>query len=263
MLRSRSTFAVIFSIVLIFGAVFVRYTNAKEATTAQNNQILLDSKYNEFTNLNTKEGFNQALGKTSVDTQQLSSTDLIGRQMFGDYMKLISTGQATPEGINQLASKYAKNISSMDIAQKIHIEQIDVVKDSPLTLQNYSTQLTTIRNKYQKLGQEELKKIGGEKNIIKNLNQFSEGMSILYKNAIQELAKISVPESIAPYHVTLLSSYEDSYAGFIALSKFDKDPLSAYAGLDKLYSDTDKENDALQGIKMTLESKGIMTMTDI
>jgi hypothetical protein len=262
MLRSRSTFAVIFSIVLIFGAVWVRYANAKDALAERDNQILLDTKNDPYSNLNTREGFNQALGKTSTTTPtNLTSTDLIGRQMFSDYMSLVSRGQATDENITKLANTYAQGMLKVNQGQstKITDEELKITGDTQTAFQIYATQTANILNKYSSLFRKNLNQVGISGEVApENLSKFGTVLYPIYQQLAEELIKISVPLSLKETHLNLVNSYLESAYNLETLKKLNSDPVTALAAFNTQITNFETEMTLINNIKVFLGSKGVV-----
>jgi hypothetical protein len=260
MLRSRQTLAVIFSLVLVFGALWVRYVNAKDTKQLEIALIAEDNKRQETQEALSKELLRNA-DETSLETETLTQTDLIGRQLFTDYMSLSSKGQATPENLNDLASKYVTSIQSIDATTLFTISDLKIVEDSDITLKSYGQSLFGIRSKYQNSIKE---MTSGMVSIQPGTNQFTtfmKNVSLLYKQSAEEMENLPVPASLAPYHLKLINNYLSSANAANQLTDISKDPIGSYASINTQAKNGKEEVEILNSIQTSLSSKGIFFET--
>src|SRR5262245_34471639 len=113
MSKARLIFALILSVALIGGATWFRAagTHAEKAKLAVvNSQDALEPLSDE----EIAADYMTPRATSSTITTQLSDTDLVGRQLFSDYMGLVADGHATKENLDTLAAKYSENILSLN-----------------------------------------------------------------------------------------------------------------------------------------------------
>ena len=117
MLRVRFISALVISIVLVGGAMWFRfvkippYTNPV-ATVTQVEQVESTST----DDLLLTDFFNTETSIPATSTTALSQTDLIGRQLFSDYLALKSEGKTTPDDINAFAASLAESIKNHNLS---------------------------------------------------------------------------------------------------------------------------------------------------
>lgn len=258
--RVRFIGALVISIALIGGAVWFRfvrippYTNPVATVTQVESTSTDDLLLTDF--------FNTEASTSSVtSTTELSQTELIGRQLFTDYLELKSKGQATPDNINAFAEKLAESINNINISiSKINSNKIVVLPESEASLAAYGTAMTNLRNKYKNLVAAQTKSSGGD---ITNINSpaysiFMNAMGKLYKTAADELVLIGVPTSLAQNHVNLINQYLENAEVMRLIGNTSKDPLPAYAALSIYIKNSGREAELLLNIQKTLMAHGII-----
>ena len=129
------------SLVLIFGALWFRFAPeiAKE--------VGLEAVPQKIGGLESADY--AALASSTISTEPLNSSDIIGRQLFADYSALKSSNSINSRNLSLLAEKYAETTASINLsAEKINASRIQVVNDSKESIATYNTALNQIRLKY-------------------------------------------------------------------------------------------------------------------
>lgn len=251
----RLRFALVTSIILIVGALWFRIHSSQ----ASNSNLVAIQDDGETTpsDLISSEEF-LALNATSTPTGPLSTTDLVGRQLFSDYIGLVNNGQATEENLARLASSYAETLTNTSEVRSVTSAELKTVEDTVENLQAYASVVFSTREKYKKLVIEATK---GKNISDPNNSGFASLMnrlSDLYKQSGEEFLTISVPISLSATHLTLVNNYFSSAEAMKTLSKSEEDPLSAYAALDTQSKNNTEEEETLQNLQKTLMANGIM-----
>lgn len=257
MLRSRQTLAVIFSLVLVFGALWVRYADAKDAKQLETALIAEENRRQEESASFAKE---LSMGGEEVPSENqtpLTQTDLIGRQLFSDYMSLSSKGQATPENLDNLAAKYVDSIQKTDTAKKITLVDLKIVDDSDANLKSYGQTIFGIRSKYQNLIKQKTSGIVTLQPGTPQFSSFMKDITSLYLSSATEVENSPVPASFSVNHLKLVNNYLSSSNAASQLVDISKDPMGAYAAINIQAKNAQEEIDILNSIQSALTSKGI------
>lgn len=257
MLRSRQTLAVIFSLVLVFGALWVRSANAKDAKNLEIALIAEETKRQEQSASIARELSRDGDELVNENPTPLTQTDLISRQLFSDYMSLSSNGQATPENLDNLASKYVDSIQKADTSKKITLVDLKVVDDSDLNFKSYGQAVFSIRSKYQNLIKQKTSGIVTLQPGTPQFGSFMKDVSSLYQSSAAEVENLPVPASFSINHLKLVNNYFSSSNAASQLIDISKDPMGAYAAINIQAKNAQEEIDILNSIQSALSSKGI------
>jgi hypothetical protein len=252
----RFRFALVISLVLILGALWFRISASR--TTAASLVAVEDAQNSGESDIISAEDF-LAQSSTTVPTGSLSTTDLVGRQLFSDYMGLVNQGQATESNLTSLAETYVNALNTIPQGRSVGREELHTVEDTIENLQAYSEAVFALRNKYRSLATEATR---GKTISDSNSSGFISLMSRLgnlYKAGGEELIGVAVPASMADTHQKLINNYFSSADAMNTLSKSDEDPLKAYVALDTQSKNNTEEEELLSIIQKTLMANGIIS----
>lgn len=247
------------SIALISGAMWFRFVRIPPYSA----QLVSVEGVEPFS---SEEDFLENLSNTdtslyATSTTTLSQTDLIGRQLFSDYMGLKSQGQVTPENIKALADRYAEEIKNFDISiPKVNPNQIIVLPDSEENLAMYGNAITSIRNKYKNLVAAEVENSGGDitDTTSQAFSKFMGAVGKLYQASVNELLLVGVPATLASNHIELINNYLESAEVMESISNTSQDPVRAYAALNIYAQHTEKESELFLNIQKVMMANGII-----
>lgn len=262
-MRPRLAFALLVSIILIIVAGVFRFipkTNpASLDLIATNNNIDI---YNSTSTTNV-DSLNAQEATSSVDSSStpLSQTDLIGQQLFSDYLNLNSNGAATPENITALAGTYADNIIGLKSAPTILATDLKITSNSSDNLRAYWSNFLNIYNKYQDLMNAESNSGKNLNAVGPDLNAYANNMSNLYGREADEFKSLPVPQIIALNHLNLINTYLSSSWAMKSLSNMDTDPAGAFAGIVAEKGNLQDEQTLIGNIQKILEDNGIILKT--
>ncbi|MEK7461452.1 MAG: hypothetical protein AAB586_00035 [Patescibacteria group bacterium] len=260
MSRVRFIAALVVSIALIGGAMWFRFVRIPPYTNRVASVSQVESSLPENDPL-LADFFNTEASSSVTSTVELSQTELIGRQLFSDYLELKSQGQATPDNIDSFAANLAESIKNIDVSiPKVNSKQIIVVPESEVSLAAYSNTMTNIRNKYKNLVAIQARS-GGDNLANTDSPAFSIFMNAagkLYKAAADELLLVGVPTSLAPNHLDLINQYSENAVVMELVGNASKDPLQAYAALNIYIKNSGRESELLSNIQKVLMAHGII-----
>lgn len=258
MTRFQLILAIAVSAALIGGSTWIRIQNRIETNSGE----LIAEETQDFSESYSNDGL-ALINTTHVLSEPLSETDLIGRQLFSDYAKLLSTGQATSENLTALAESYTASIKNTKYIPNITTADLLIVEDTETNLQIYGESVFNIHTKYKNL----VTKAHGS-GITPNVNSpefksFMERVAELYTQAANELKILPVPQILAETHFNLVNNNLSSAEAATTLSNIVKDPLSAYAALNTQAENTQKEANLLLYIQSTMMANGIISANGI
>ncbi len=254
--HSRSFQAIFLSVALISGALWVRYDKTNAFKEKEAELLAVRSQNQKDTALVNEELFGNS-NPNSENKIPLNETDLVGRQLFTEYMDLSSKGQATPENLNKLAEKYAKNIITLDNSVYINESQIKTVEDTESNLEFYGQTVFEIRAKYSTIIKAESRKNSSLTAGSPEFSKFMLKVSDLYKTSSNEIRNTPVPEILKKTHLDLVNNYISSSNSAKALSDLKSDPLSAYAALNTQAKNSEEESSIFLTIEQTMRSNGL------
>lgn len=258
-MQLRFILAVFLSIALVGLASWYRfgvesYTQPVDLAALESTSI--DSEY--YSDEAFLEEFLKPKATSTVAVaEDLSSTDIVGRQLILDYVNLAASGGASISSINALADKYVDSIPSLNKAEPLNITDIKIVADSKVNFQNYAEVITDIHNSYA----QELVGLGisgvGLNTLGPELYAFTKAFSQAYKKAAFRLESLPVPQSLASKHLELINSYLSSAAAMESIAHTEEDSAEALAGIIVLKTNLDKEDSLL------VEISDILTLNEL
>lgn len=227
-MRTRVTLALFISFLLVLGASWQRADKEKSvfkvsAETPEINNNYQVPEPNSVSDLSTE-------GDTD-DSENLTTTDLVGRQLITDYINLATNGQISEENITALADKYADSIADIKTAPKVSALDINVVSNAKANFQKYDLITTEIErrriNKISSIGSDPTK----VNSTDKSLEDAAKKISLAYETAAQELKNIEVPSSLLVLHTDLVNNYLSISSGMKSISDQSVDSALSFAGV--------------------------------
>lgn len=256
-MRFRLALAFSVSLLLIGAASWSRLAKADkpEPSIVAVEQKAAENKYISDVFNNTLE--EDMATSSSVSTEPLTGTDLVGRQLIMDYLGLASNGQATEVNIAALADRYAESIPTLNSAPTVRYDEIKVVPNNQANFQHYAEEMTKIHGEYVSTMLEAAPNISDTSSSVSDFYPFAGTAHTIYSNTARKMAGISVPATLGEAHIKLVNIYLSSAAGMKALSLANTDSASAFAGLIVMSENNKEEKTLLDEIGRALESHGI------
>ena len=194
---------------------------------------------------------------SDVSATPLTQTDVVGRQLFSDYISLASQNKTSSDDFNFLATKYAESILRETPKKVTRPDELSITTNSEENLRIYGNAVLEIRTKYRNLVIAQYQ--GGN---ISNVNgpefkSLVKNTSFLYGNAARELLALPVPASLANNHAALINNYFASAEAMRELSNISEDPIKSFAALNTQAKNSQEEEDLFLKIQMMLAANGI------
>lgn len=223
----RVGIAVFLSFILIGGATWVRVSNQKSPAPTL---IGVESSNTEGT-LTYEDVYGPAKdAETAIPEENLTTTDLIGRQLISEYISLSSKSELSPDSLMGLADKYIELVPSIKIAgiKTISVSDIETVSDTEENYLDYDENINVIYEEYI-----DSFDLVGEEELALNELPLDHVSSIqkIYKNISQNLSDIAVPKSIASSHIKLINHYLSVENYLQKIIDESSDPVVAMANL--------------------------------
>lgn len=252
-MRFRLALTLSLSLLLIGAASWSRFHKEKEVAelVAINQQVAA-----EYQEKLIENAINATTTATITPQEELTGTDLVGRQLIMDYLSLASAGAVTEESLMNLAERYVESIPTLSVAKTISPLELRVVNNGQANLERYATEMTAIHRKYAL----EMRRLEPETQNLEDSSTnyaFAGKAHLIYADTAEKMSALSVPAMVAEMHVKLVNVYMANAASMQALSQAESDSASAFAGLIKLSENTEAEVYLLDEIGKTLEKHGI------
>jgi hypothetical protein len=198
------------------------------------------------------------VGMASTTEEDLAVSDVVGRQLFSDYISLKSEGAVTPDNLQALAEKYANAVGTIGSTDRINNSQVTIIKDSSVVLKVYGDAVFQTRQKYQDLARNIAEKTEFSDYFDPRFKNFMMSMAKLCDQAAKELQNMPVPNSLADSHIKLINNYLDTGVVMQALGDLADNPIKAYAAINTQAEKAKEEEAILSNIRQILLSKGIL-----
>lgn len=246
----RVGIALLVSVVLIGGATWVRTSQGKQAPTLFGVEGTKSEDANPYSNAYWPE---QSLTQNEGN---LTKTDLISRQLMGDFITLSTQGEATEENISKLVNNYVEIIPTISSSITITVSDLKTV---PNTRQNFldydristiiaKARASSISNAYK------YSTTGGGSGAFYSL---AGEIGKAYEKAAEEHRSQNVPLALAEAHVRLINNYYSTAAGMKSISQVDTDSAGALAGMVNVSKTMKEEEQIVSEIISILTKNGL------
>jgi hypothetical protein len=187
---------------------------------------------------------NTASSTRATAAEPLTATDLISRQLVSDYISLAQKGQVTSDSLEALSSQYAGSLAELTQADRITLQDVKVVEDTPVAIQEYMEAIAVIY-------QQSAAALSGNTeeaistSLAKKDYTFFTKINEAYTKQANALKTLSVPASFIEAHIDLVNANLLKVAAFTALAKIDDDSAMALAGVVTLSQTAEAETQVL------------------
>lgn len=253
-MKTRVILAIVVSVLLIGFAIWYRFDTTKNTSGT----LILESRGGEinlveYKQNQTSENLNLLL---STSTSPLTKTETLGRGLISDYINMAINGQATPDGLAQLANDYVENVTLLDTANQISSFDVKTTNSTRANLSLYAQQvegiirehslaITTIYSSTPKTGSEE------------EVYELGTRVGVVCGSTANKLKQMLIPTAVLDPHVQLINLYLECEGAMKSLSKAIEDPAKSFSGLVNLSSIASSEKDLLNKIEAILIKNGI------
>ena len=188
-------------------------------------------------------------GSVLADATKLTETEKFAREFFTSYSAMKSSGQIDQNTINDFSSALGQNIVNPTLVDRYTETDVKINNvDNPASKQKYYFEVKTLFKKYQSAG------LGNELDLVSqalasnsadgtssNTSQYDKlpAIASAYQNFAQKVMELSVPQSLAEYHLRIANSANNTGISVSNLGKIASDPIVGLSGLSQYqkYSD--------------------------
>ena len=261
-MRFKLALSVCIALLLIVTAVWYRYQNqviSSDGGFVEQELAVESIDYEEYLLGQLRTGL-VASTSPETDSGELTATDLVGRQLFLDFLNMSSKGEATEENILSLANLYEENIVSLRGYEKMGPLELTVVPTTKENLIRYGEAVSEIYLRYQKLVEAETSMV--DDSIFSSINpsskQFASSLDKIFSLEAEEMRKLKVPQTLAETHLELTNNYLARAWFYRAIAEADTDPVLAFAAIASQDKNLAEETALQQKILDELEKYGIL-----
>ncbi|MCX6751250.1 MAG: thrombospondin type 3 repeat-containing protein [Candidatus Nomurabacteria bacterium] len=188
-------------------------------------------------------------GNVTADTTKLTETEKFAREFFTSYSAMKSSGQIDKNAINDFSSALGQNITNPTLVDRYTETDVKInAVDNPASKQKYYFEVKALFKKYQSAG------LGSELDLVSqalasnsadgtsgNTSQYDKlpAIASAYQNFAQKVMGLSVPQSLAIYHLRIANSSNNTGISVSNMGKIAADPIVGLSGLSQYqkYSD--------------------------
>lgn len=174
-------------------------------------------------------------GNNNQGTENLTETDKFSREFFSTVATLNQNGTMDQETMDKLGISLAEKIQNSVPRKVFTLTDVKIIKDDSVeAVKNYNNTLNKIHKKYQtnRSAIDVLEEFIADENNI-NTDVLSELNPIIEQtqNVINELKKISVPESLASLHLDFINGMERLVENLTDIQFYDTDVIVALSAM--------------------------------
>lgn len=197
--------------------------------------------------------------------QNGNMTDTVGRSL------LVNLGSAKAQGLgddiptqNQLVSQAIAQMKQDSAATAYTAQDLTIVDDSKETQHNYGNALAST------VAEDQGSEYGDTMVIIDAVTSSQDGSQLKqlepikarYQTLVENLRRIPVPRTLAPFHLQLVNNLKAIVGAYGAMEQLTNDPLRGLAGLQSYKSLTDETMSVFINIAQSLHKDGILFNKD-
>lgn len=269
---TKNILMILIAIILVGGAfAFAEYRNREAQIVYMKNQVLSTETIVSTTSVNNIDNTdwkkilmaNDLSASSTVDLtkndEKLEPIDIVSRQFFAQYLELHQIGAAKDEQSQQDLIEKTINSMSFAVPKSYKISQIKINSNNSVeSVKQYGNNVGDIFKRYQTNSRNE--------GVIVRDYQLTEDPSILkeldpiassYKNIINSLLKLSVPENLSPIHLDLINAINEGLFIVESFKKSEIDPVSGLQAVSMYQVAAKNLYNAVSGIRKYLISLDI------
>ena len=177
------------------------------------------------------------LGENNSETGELTETDKFSREFFSTVTTLNQSGVIDQATMDKLGESLAEKIKNSAPRKIFLLSDLKIIEDGSLqAIKNYNNALDNIRKKYpvETNAMDILQKFIVDENTV-DVAVLSELDPIIEQTEkiVNELAKMSIPESIAPLHLDFLNGIERLVENLNDIQLYEVDVILALSAISQ------------------------------
>ena len=177
------------------------------------------------------------LGENNSETGELTETDKFSREFFSTVTTLNQSGVIDQATMDKLGESLAEKIKNSAPRKVFLLSELKIIEDNSLqAVKNYNDALDNIRKKYpvKTNAMDILQKFIVDENTV-DVAVLLELTPIIEQTEkiVIELAKMSIPESIAPLHLDFLNGIERLVENLNDIQLYEVDVILALSAISQ------------------------------
>ena len=212
--------------------------------------------------LKTEQGESSLSNEENQNTENLTETDKFSRELFSTIATLSQNGEIDQATIDKLSSSLAEQIKNPTIQKIFLLSDLKIIKDDPKTMEqavkNYDDGLNNIYKKHptNRTVMEVLQDfIIDENNVNIAALEELDPINMQVKGIMDDLVKMSVPQSIASLHLDVINGLERLYENINNIKLFETDVVVALGAISQYQTNTDLLEKVATNLTNTIKQK--------
>lgn len=206
--------------------------------------------------------------KTDTDTSEkniLTETDKFARQFFASYAAMKTSGQTDDSTLSSFSDSLEQRITDPTILDQytekdIKLKTGDESKDQETYYTTAAKLFETYKNKGVGDEMDIASVMANSENEVDTQNQDKlYEISLAYKEFAKKLLLVSVPESLASYHLRIINSANNTGIAVGNMSKMLVDPIVGISGTSQYQKYCDNLVSSVNDLEAFLSINGIIT----
>ena len=169
-----------------------------------------------------------------------TETDKFAQQFFASIMAMKQSGEVDQNTINNVSATLGQEIVKPNMLDQYTEQNVKLVTSTATSnMKEYYKKAGGLYEQYKKQG------IGDELNIVANITASSSEqvsseatdklsqISSAYKEYAKSMTEMSVPENLAPYHLKIINSANNTGIAVENMIKIKEDPIVGISGLSQ------------------------------
>ncbi len=194
----------------------------------------------------------------SLEEENLTETDKFSREFFSTVATLNQSGQMDQETMDKLGSSLAEHIQNSTPKKVFILSDIKTTGDDIQTVQIYSASFIKIETKYtlNYTVMDVLQKfIVDENNVDSSVLVELDPIINQTNNVINELAKMSVPQSLALLHLDFLNTLQRLSENVSDIQLYDTDVIVALSAISQYNDNTANLESTVNNLRNAINNK--------
>ncbi|TSC77986.1 MAG: Uncharacterized protein G01um101424_120 [Parcubacteria group bacterium Gr01-1014_24] len=196
---------------------------------------------------------------TEQDNENLTETDKFSREFFATIATLNQSGQMDQATVDKLSSSLAEHIQNSPPRKVFLLSDVKIIKDDSVqAVKNYNNNLNKIHDKYQT----ERTVIDVLQEFIADENNINAGVLLELdpiveqtQNVINELVKMSVPQSLSVLHLDMINAMERLVENISDIKLYDTDVIVSLSAISQYDQNTTTLQSAINSLAGAIGKK--------
>lgn len=198
-------------------------------------------------------------GASVVDAKpatELTTTDIISRQFFSEYIALSSNNQVTTDRVNALVEKYVKSVGSLHTFKRAQFQDLTTTPNTRAEFDKYSISLGQTYVEYEK-AINLARTSSGVGLTSESYLSFVDKVAVVYAETASKLERMPVPIAVASLHLELVNIHRSNASAMTSVAAIEQDSLPASVGFITINQNLDIEAITLEKIARIITTNAL------